>query len=553
MDEITNGDQLEAWLKERPHEDAVLISARSALRVFPLLAPVIETNAEQHRATFIFPVCRTLAVASVASSWPKRAKEVREAADVAKGAAEAALTYFTTAVAPASVQSVASAHAAATYAATTDGSYATASIFAAARAVGTTGFSIPYANTRDVQAVFWRSVSDEVGALEGSSLYEHFIETPLWHSGTPGWIRDPWHFLREHLLAADEGWEVWTAWYQDRLDGKAANEELEVAKALIPDKFWKAGPATLNAEIARLIVEHELKQQSEPAEIGDEGDLPRQLTASELFAESDFEYQPESDRMVAVPFEDDASPVGDDPFRLRDRVDLLSTLSDLANDLFNDLKVDQPQVPPSLRRDINRYGRECALDVEFVRPRRLVSLAVALQRALQDEDIRFGLGNYLLAKLEDLMVQHNSLIGRYYVAVLDHASQLHDHELPKDFESEKFEGKLEQADQMVKSADWAALPALPAEYPELIDAQREALKEMCQSIELKPEAEVRARLRREVEECYLTLGSSMARLIVRTVEAAGSSKRVAGSAAILGISTAALSVAGGILRMLGLL
>jgi hypothetical protein len=29
-----------------------------------------------------------------------------------------------------------------------------------------------------------------------------------------------WSTLKDHLLAADEGWEVWTDWYEARLHGR---------------------------------------------------------------------------------------------------------------------------------------------------------------------------------------------------------------------------------------------------------------------------------------------------------------------------------------------
>jgi hypothetical protein len=37
----------------------------------------------------------------------------------------------------------------------------------------------------------------------------------------------------EHLLAADEGWEVWTDWYEARLHGRPFDKALEEARVLI--------------------------------------------------------------------------------------------------------------------------------------------------------------------------------------------------------------------------------------------------------------------------------------------------------------------------------
>ena len=79
--------------------------------------------------------------------------------------------------------------------------------------------------------------------------------------------------MKSALLAADQGWEVWTDWYEARLAGDAArppNEALEVARATIPDEIWKQGPAAVNAEIKRLIEEHD--RRPSPAEDQDTGD-----------------------------------------------------------------------------------------------------------------------------------------------------------------------------------------------------------------------------------------------------------------------------------------
>lgn len=247
MDEITNSDQLEAWLKDRPREDAVLIAARCALRVFPLLAPAIERNPEEHRKTIFLPICRAMAVASVAGIWPTQAAGVREVADAASATARTATRAAARGATAAATDAADAARAAAFAAAD--------AAFDAARAA-TDAARAATAATDAARAVFWKTVDDDANALARGWFHGKFNETPLWHAGAPRWVREPWHALRDDLLSAGDDWFVWVDWYQDRLDGKPANEELEVAKALIPNEIWKAGPATLNAEIARLIGEH---------------------------------------------------------------------------------------------------------------------------------------------------------------------------------------------------------------------------------------------------------------------------------------------------------
>ncbi len=82
---------------------------------------------------------------------------------------------------------------------------------------------------------------------------------PLWADGAPDWVAEIWRSLRRALLATNDGWEVWTEWYEARLAGDMAqppNEALEIARATIADEIWKQGPTVVNAEIKRLIEEH---------------------------------------------------------------------------------------------------------------------------------------------------------------------------------------------------------------------------------------------------------------------------------------------------------
>ncbi|MEM9061602.1 MAG: hypothetical protein AAGD13_14165 [Pseudomonadota bacterium] len=126
----------------------------------------------------------------------------------------------------------------------------------AARATDANRSASAAETSSNAEALCWQAVQDDADALGNGWRYGRFGTTPLWHAGTPRWCRKLWHELGDYLLSADESWQVWIDWYQDRLEGKPANEDLEVAKALIPNEIWEAGPTKLNAEIARLMNEH---------------------------------------------------------------------------------------------------------------------------------------------------------------------------------------------------------------------------------------------------------------------------------------------------------
>jgi hypothetical protein len=67
----------------------------------------------------------------------------------------------------------------------------------------------------------------------------------------PDWARDLWWRLKDSLLALDEDWDVWTRWYEARLEGRPSpgGEELDIFRVTLPEDLWKQGPKAVNAAI----------------------------------------------------------------------------------------------------------------------------------------------------------------------------------------------------------------------------------------------------------------------------------------------------------------
>ena len=104
-----------------------------------------------------------------------------------------------------------------------------------------------------------RAAADDANAIEFESpTITSLADMPLWTSETPSWVHHHWGVLRSAMFAAGEDWDVWIDLYEARLRGGPANEALEVARVMIPEKIWKQGPKVVNAHIKELMRQHEI-------------------------------------------------------------------------------------------------------------------------------------------------------------------------------------------------------------------------------------------------------------------------------------------------------
>jgi hypothetical protein len=62
-----------------------------------------------------------------------------------------------------------------------------------------------------------------------------------------------WQEMKSALHAAGQDWQVWTIWYDDRLDGRVRDEDHELAYVRIEEALWDQGAAVVNAEIKKQI------------------------------------------------------------------------------------------------------------------------------------------------------------------------------------------------------------------------------------------------------------------------------------------------------------
>jgi GTPase SAR1 family protein len=78
------------------------------------------------------------------------------------------------------------------------------------------------------------------------------LTQPLWPDGVPAETARLWKQLQTDLGGLDAGFEVWIDWYQDRLDGKPFDWEIERQWALLSKEQLSQSPAEINAYLKGL-------------------------------------------------------------------------------------------------------------------------------------------------------------------------------------------------------------------------------------------------------------------------------------------------------------
>ncbi len=282
--DFQNREDFEKWLEGKPREVAVALAVRVALRVLPIAQKAESLGFEgDFPEEIVLPVFRSVSAGWFSAKFQDHATNLTSAAAM-NSAGNAYADYAIQdavgfSAANSSAAAAAAAHAAflcsASPAPLADAVHFAADAVDCAFAAALNnpliqlhpGFfdnDISHEEvlqthleadiSRGAAATFWAALPDDTARIEGEFVDPAEIAaSPLWPRGQPPEIAKLWQAMKRDLLAAGEDWEVWTDWYDARLRGDPAIEELEVARAMIPDEMWKQGPAVVNKEIKRLI------------------------------------------------------------------------------------------------------------------------------------------------------------------------------------------------------------------------------------------------------------------------------------------------------------
>ena len=424
--------KLKAWLEVEAREVSIVISVRAVLRALPIFATARDKRngklSSVALATTLMPCFRSIGISWFAAKNPSLGRETIKAA-------KAAVATFSITGDASSALSLAKAIDA-----------ATRNVFANNVAISTaltfayiTSAVLKAFETRialEIDAALQAAISADAiwiqqgkSPVERSDLAHQLADQKLWLSEQPDGIRSLWPVFRSSL-PKKEYWDVWTHWYEDRLEGRTANEALELYRTLLPEEFWQQDPVTINKAIWDK--EHEILalQSAAPEQPLSPPEIPAQLPGVHVEIDSD------SGKIIfAPPASLDAD--GNNIAKLQSFQPQIKRLAEEA--LSNISANEQPELRGALARYFELIDKplgEINFDLVYAEGLFLEEAASAAERKVT-QGLREPLSDAGLAAL-------NGLVGLHPLFVLNSKAGQDNLALARAYEETKEEAEAER-------------------------------------------------------------------------------------------------------------
>lgn len=271
---ITNGDDFENWLTDKPTSWAPALSIRAALRAIPAVLGQPREIHIEGRSQVAIGVCRAMAL-SVGVSRPR----------------ERQFTNFQ--IARAASKSLPSLLGKWAHLDPRDqASRAFRSVEMAAALAGDAEY--PKSAVLYTYAVgAWHALESDCRELEAGTRIEEFLDSPAW-AKVPQLDSEYWNQMKLSLLNSPGGFDIWEQWWRRRLAGrlafdgfdKAADEAFYTFLLEQQDGWWDREPAKVNADIKAKVEELRLRERR-PKPLGSQGAQPHTDEMPDLKSLSD--------------------------------------------------------------------------------------------------------------------------------------------------------------------------------------------------------------------------------------------------------------------------
>lgn len=249
--------EAQAWLSGQTPELCTAVGARCALRSLPMLNDELggdESRDAEVRAHLVLPSFWAMAGAWLGGAWDDLRGEVGHAnlqsqldANPGVAATQAAARMGDTFIDIAFTRTFDEEIPSLAYAAAIDAGRAL-------EQVG--GVALEAEHRKAFAADMALAGRPAVANHDELQLLNELSLSPLWPGSTPDAVLRNWDEMKAHLLLADEDWQVWTDWYDDRLRGAPAHREVELDRISVAEDLMPDEPAVVNQAIREKIDAH---------------------------------------------------------------------------------------------------------------------------------------------------------------------------------------------------------------------------------------------------------------------------------------------------------